>query len=333
MSVDLVGIVTTGRIPPKTTWPSGDRGDRENEIEKRLNGDIAEGSPLIVWDEIRGPFGGAAINNTLTCHGRIKIRLITKPEKLTLPYAAVMLGTGPNVAWCDNTHRRGLSIRIESPDEDPTRRRSWRREHLIPWVTDHRAPLVVAAFTVLRGYVHAGCPEVEDASGAKVETWGGGFERWSNLVARAIVWAGGANILGCRPTEDPEASNEERDAMIAIISAVSRLEPKDDAGRPTGHGITLRTMVDTLYTPERVRGRTAEGGEVPPDGFDDAREAISGLVGSGNRKPDTTPLGARIKVWKKRPVAGMVLDTAPGKSGNCARWTVRHTKVAKQEAQ
>lgn len=330
MGADVVGVLTTGRVPSKTTWPSsGDRGDQDAEVEKRLNGDIASGALLIVWDEIRGAFGGPAINNALTCHGRIKLRLITRPDVSTYPYAAVMLGMGNNFTWRDNTHRRGLNIRIESPDENPEKRRAWRHEHLVQWVSEHRAELVVAALTVLRGYVHAGCPEVVDATGAKVETWGGGYERWSNLVARAIVWAGGANILGCRPTDDPEASNEERDAMIAIIDAIGRLEPKDDAGAPMRNtdgapvGITLRTVVDRLYTPERIRGRMQDGSPLTPDGFDDAREAIDGLVGTSGRKPDTTVLSRKIRVWRKRPVAGVMLDTAPGKSGGSARWTVR----------
>jgi hypothetical protein len=320
LSADVVALATDGRIPEKLTWPNhGDRGSTDAEVEKRLVGPIVEGAGLIVWDEILGAFGGPSVNNALTCEGKIKVRIITTPSTPTLSYTAVMLGCGNNITARDNTHRRSLIARIESPDEDPDKHTGWRRPNLRASVAELRPRLVVAALTVLRGYAAAldrGEGEVEG-----VEVWGGGFESWSQLVVRAMVWAGGGNVMGCRPSNDPEARNEEKDQVAVIMDAIARLEPKREDGSPTGEGIAVATVLNALYTPEQMKGQAA------PDGFDDAREAIDAITETGSgRKPAGKKLGDKLHLWRRRPVAGKMLETTKKDRNKSQRWTVRGAK-------
>jgi hypothetical protein len=260
------------------------------------------------------PFGGPSINNALTCGGRMKIRVIGTPNTPALPYTSVMLGAGNNVTIRDNTHRRMLLMHIESPLENPEDRTGWRRDPLVPSVIERRARIVTAILTVLVAYHQAGRPDVEGC-----KTWGGGFEDWSNLVARALRWAGGGNVLGCRPAAGDGAGNEERDAVSAILDTIARLEPKDANGASTHAGITMGGLIDVLYTRERLKG------EAPPDGYDDARETIDSLTGTAaGRKPNAKKLSDAIRGWKRRPVGGRMLDVAVKKDrANVQRWTVR----------
>lgn len=327
LQVDLVCLATSGRVPSKLTWPTADsRGETDAEVGKMIGGEVLGGSPVIVFDEIVGAFGGPAINNVLTCGGRTKIRILGQSATPERRYTAVMLGAGNNISCRDNTHRRILMPRLESPEERPEEHTGWRRESIRTWVREHRAELMRAALVVLRAYIVAGKPRTFERDGeacAMPSTWGGGFEAWSELVPRAILWAGGGDVLGCRPTADPEARNEERDAVAAVLDAVSRLEPRHPegsaaVGHATGEGITIARVLDALYTRERMKG------EAPPDGYDDAREAIDMLTANASgRKPNGKRLGDKLFLWKRRVIDGRMLEMARKDRTNARRWTVR----------
>lgn len=315
LQADIVGLGTYGRIPEKLTWPNqGDRGATDTEVTKMLAGAILDGSALIVWDEILGAWGGPPINNVLTCRGRTKLRILGTANTPTLPYTSVMLGAGNNITARDNTHRRVLVPRLESPDEDPSKHGGWRRANLRASVTDLRPRLVVAMLTVHRAYVVAGMPDTYTRDGVEhpmPAEWGGGFEDWSRLVVRAVLWAGGGNVLGCRPTDDPEARNEERDAIAAVIESLARLD--------AGGGLTSKGLVDLLFTRERLKGE-----DTHDDGHNGAREAIEELTGTqSGRRPDTKKLGDKLFLWKRRNVGGRMLVPVQKDRSNARRWAVR----------
>jgi hypothetical protein len=331
LQVDLVCLATSGRVPSKLTWPTAEsRGETDAEVGKMIGGEALSGAPVVIFDEVVGAFGGPAVNNVLTCGGRTKIRILGQSATPERRWTAVMLAAGNNISCRDNTHRRILMPRLESPEERPEDHTGWRRESIRTWVREHRAELMVAALTVLRAYIAAGRPTTYERDGevrTMPATWGGGFESWSELVPRAILWAGGGDVLGCRPTNDPEARNEERDAVAAVLDAVARLEPKFPdgvamAGQPTGEGITVARVLDTLYTRDRMKG------DAPPDGFDDAREAIDMLTGNpSGRKPSGKKLGDRLFTWKRRVIDGRMLEMAKKDRTNARRWTVRGGKA------
>lgn len=323
MQMDLVGIVCTGRLPSKLTWPGG-HDETDAEVAKMLGGEVLAGSSIVAFDEITGAFGGPAINNVLTCGGRAKIRVLGKSDTPERRWRAVVLGAGNNISCRDNTHRRILMPRLEPPAENPQDRTGWRHKRLRRWARDHRTELVRAALTILRGYLAAGRPEValdlrDGSTPTPVAEWGGGYEEWSEIVPRAIVWAGGGDVLGCRPTSDPEARNEERELVGAVVEAIAKLEPRNENGRASGAGMTAGGLIDLLYTADRLKGNA------PPDGHDEAREAIDALTGTpSGKKPSAKRLGDRLRVWKRRPIGVVCLDVAAKKDrSGVARWTVR----------
>lgn len=314
LMVDVACIVGRGQIPEKPTWPEADSADaRKSEVDKMLLGEARKGATVTVFDEIQTQFGSGGLQNALTGSGKFTARILGQSENPTYRWRPVILGCGPNVSFADNMLRRVLRINLDPVNEEhPDRRGNWRHPDLKGWAKTNRARLVVEALTALRAYVVAGMPDMG------LPVWGGGFESWSKLVPRAIVWAGGANILACRPDSNPEERNEEKDRVAAVLAAVEKLEPKDAAGNPTRAGITIASMLSLLYTRERLKGEP-----VPDDGFDATRDAIEAITGvSPGRKPKAHPLSEALKHWKERPIGGKQLEHA-GKKDNAVRWTVR----------
>lgn len=310
LQVDITCLVVFGRILGKLTYPSTGGMDADHSLEQMLGGEARSGALCVILDEIKGTFGGPSINKVLTGGGKTKLRILGVTETTEKPWRAPLLGAGNNILVADNTIRRALVPRLEAPTEDPTKHKGFRHPNLPAWIREHRAELVRAALTILRGYILAGRPDMG------LEEWGGGFESWSALVARAIRWAGGGDVMGCRPSVDPEARNEEAVQMGIILDAIGKLAPAD------GTGITIGRLFDTLYSAERVRGKTQDGAPVPPDGFDDARDAINTITGAkGGRRPESAALGTAFRTWKKRPIGDRQLQPL-GLTHNAQRWGV-----------
>lgn len=311
LQADLVSTIVFGRVIGKLTYPSTGGLDADHVLEQMLGGEARCGSLLVILDEVKQPmtFGGSAINKVLTGGGRTRFRPLGVTETDELPWRALLLATGNNITVADNTHRRTLVPRLEPPMEDPTKYRGKRRHaRLLAWAREHRAALVRAALTVLRGYIVAGRPSVG------IEEWSGGFESWSCLVARAIRWAGGGDVMGCRPSADPDARNEEAIRMEIILDAIAKLAPPE--------GITIGRFLDALYTPDRLRGRNADGSPLVDDGYSEARDAINAAAGArGGRRPDSVALGNFFRNWKGRPIGARQLQPL-GTTHNAQRWGV-----------
>lgn len=324
LGIDVVCLTATGRTSGKSTWPEqAERGDRDAEVGKMIACAAFAGDPLIIFDEVKGAFGGAAINNALTGKGKYKARILRESKAPECRMLAPMLAAGNNITLRDNTHRRALLAKIESPLENPETKKGFRHDRLDTWVTEHRGELVAAALTVLRGYVVAGRPDMG------MPTWGGGFESWSELIPRAIVWAGGGNVMGCRTTGDAEGGNEEKDQIAAIIDAIAKKEDEARGESSERGGITLRALIDALYPEDRLKGR-----DIPDDGYNGARDALEAMAGCGPRtKPKSLPVASKLNEWKRRPIADRSVDIMTKrnevgvmvavKRGNAVLWTVK----------
>ncbi len=219
-----------------------------------------------------------------------------------LPWNAVIMASGNNITLSEDTVRRVLVARLESPVEKPEERTGFKHPHLYEWIIDERPRLVVAALTILRAFA---------LSGGKFtgQTWGS-FEAWSRLVPGAIVFAGGADPMLARPNIEQHAT----DASRALPTVLAHL-PILDAG---SGGLTCREIIQKLY-PEKMAGE-----ERSRDGFDDLRDALEAWT---NPKPGQAPslqvLGKRMQAHVGRFVGGRRLDRVGGGGSTAVRWGVR----------
>ncbi|MBK8212430.1 MAG: hypothetical protein IPK71_01655 [Myxococcales bacterium] len=306
LQADVIALIATGHTSSKMGWPP----DPE-ELEKVLGAYALRGAALVNFDNVASSFGGAALDRCLTAgESGVDLRVLGKSEIPALPWPAVVLATGNNMAIHGDTTRRVLVSRVESPLENPEDRTEFRHPDLLAWVRDNRARLVSAALTLLRAFVVAGRPS------QGLRAWGS-FEAWAALIPQALVWAGGSDIMTCRP-EVEGVADPEKAALLAVIDHWPRLAPQGE--------LTAKRAVDLLYPPDRFRGPT------PPDGFDDLREALeSGTNAKQGMAPSVKAVGWFLKRMNGRVMGDSKLVGHQNRKG-VLTWRVVPARAAAREA-
>lgn len=302
LQASAIVAVATGRPGGNQSYP-----EDPNELDKILGAVALEGARFVNFDNIVGRFGRGTLDRCISAVDSVSLRVLGKSEQRTMPWRTVILGSGNNIEVGADAYRRVLLGRINTPYEDAEQRPISNYKHperygrLLDHVIAKRPSLIVAALTLLRAFIVAGRP-------AQVGTMAG-FERWAELVPAAIVWAGGADPLRCRPVG--EANHDpKRDAMRTILESWSRLDS-------LGQGLTIRSLIELLFTKERLRGEAA------PDGLEDMRAAIQDLVATRpGQQPDAKKLGDQFRHARGRNVGGKMIDAAAGAQRGVTRWVV-----------
>lgn len=293
---DAVAITATGREAAKMSWSAD-----EAEQEKVLGSYAINGAPLITFDNLSpsAVFGGGPLDRVLTATDTVELRVLGRSEVPRLRWRAMIQASGNNVQLGPDTTRRVLLVRLEPDVERPEERTGFRHPDLLGWLRRERPRLVHDGLTILRAYAAAGRPDVG------LPQWGS-FEAWRGLVASAIVFAGGPDVLACRATGagsvDPELG-----ALRAILEHWPRLAPD---------GLSAKRAIECLYSRDYLMGQS------PPDGFNVLRDAIEALVPTApGRPPSSRKLGYRLRSFKGRVVGGRKIDVVGGRSG-IVRWGV-----------
>ncbi|MEK0430304.1 MAG: hypothetical protein RL139_108, partial [Gemmatimonadota bacterium] len=189
LQADAVSAVALGRSAARKSWPSD-----PDELGKILSAYALAGARLVLFDNVPAgvEFGGGDLDQCITARDAVELRILGRTEMKRLPWGGVIMASGNNLTMGEDTVRRVLLARLESPLENPEDRVDFRHPHLFDWIMSERPRLVVAALTVLRaftrfnGHLHDG------------KAWGS-FEAWSRLIPGAIVYAGGADPMLARP--------------------------------------------------------------------------------------------------------------------------------------
>lgn len=283
LQADAVAALALGRSAARKSYPPEDE-----ELGKVLAAYAIAGARLILFDNVTREFGGGEIDQCLTARDTVEIRILGKTEVRVLPWNAVIMCSGNNLTLGEDTVRRILLARLESPIENPEDRTEFKHPHLYDWVIENRPRLVVAALTIVRAYARLGFHRNED------KAWGS-FEAWSRLIPGAIVYAGGANPMLARPSIEDHASDATR-ALLPILDLLPRLVP------PGKQGISTKDIIAALYSSDRDDRERAE------DGFEDMRDAIAALTSpKPGQKPDVQRLGLAMKARLGSPRGGKKL--------------------------
>src|SRR5262249_54646746 len=166
--LDCISRIVTGeRFTIATYTPD------EDELRKRITSLVLAGDRLVLFDNLEGRFGNAALDAALTGTAW-KDRLLGVNRMAEAPLYMTWYATGNNVAIAADTARRVCHVRLESPEERPEERSGFRHPDLLAWVGENRGRLLAAALTILRAYCAAGRPDLG------LPAWGS-FEGWSRL--------------------------------------------------------------------------------------------------------------------------------------------------------
>lgn len=276
---DAIAYIATGRGASKMTYPSDDA-----EMEKILASLAIAGARLVTLDNVVGPLGGAALDKVLTAEDRVQLRVLGRSEVPELTWQALVMAGGNNLVIVADTGRRTLASRLEPDVERPELRTGFRHADLLGYVREHRGLLVGDALTILRAYVVAGRPDAERHTL-------GSYVQWAQLVAGAIAYAGGPDILSTIAAAAETSMDPELDALRTVLGMLPTLAPE---------GATARTIATTLYPAERQRGEHA------PDGYDALREAIETICPPrrAGEAPNPRELGKALRRHMGRVVGG-----------------------------
>lgn len=225
-------VIGTGRVPPDTVFIPGD----EAEMDKRIISWAISGVPVVLFDNVTGLFGGAALCSALTST-KVGGRILSKSEDWSGDIFTTWLATANNVDLGTDMHRRVVHVRIEAP-ESPEERTDFVHPELLSWVREHRASLAAAALTILRGYfVAGGRPKTP------IKGWGS-YEGWSRVVRGALVWAGWPD-----PIEAVEELRQTADAR-ALKTALVRGWGELCDRRNAPNGLTVKHALAALFPTE-----------------------------------------------------------------------------------
>lgn len=257
----LISTIAMGGPPASVSWSK-----EEDEFRKASFSLLLSGVPMVVVDNVpSGSAVGSATLDMLLTSTHKTDRILGKSVQGTVPNNATWFYTGNNVSIKGDTGRRAIVIRLETEDERPELRTGFAHPQIVEWAMRERPRLLGAALTIVSAYLRAGSPD----SGVRAL---GSFERWSEVVASALVWVGQPD-----PTQLLAASHTEADpytsAHIGLLEALSEHK----------HPLTARQMLEACEADDALRCAILE--------LCPAR---------GDALPSTRSLGHRLRALKDR---------------------------------
>ena len=181
---DVISMVATGRPCPVMAVAS-----REEETEKRLNGMLLAGYPIVSLDNVNGELGGdllcMAIERPL-----VRIRPLGGSDVFEIENRVTLLATGNSLRVRGDMTRRTLLCTLDAGMERPELREF--EGDPLGEVARDRGKFVAAVLTIMLAYKEAGRPINLPPLAS--------FGEWHAWVRGALVW------LGCA---DPVASIED----------------------------------------------------------------------------------------------------------------------------
>ena len=152
--LDVAAIIALGRDLARAPYTVDD-----DEMRKSITSFALAGERMVLFDNLFGLFGGAALDVAFTST-EWQGRILGRSEQPRLPLLTTWYATGNNVVVRADTSRRICCIRIESPEERPEDREGFRHPNLLAWVRAQRGRLLAAALTMLAAYCRVGRPDM-----------------------------------------------------------------------------------------------------------------------------------------------------------------------------
>ena len=290
--VNILSIVATGRKAARMAFI-----DKDEEMEKRILALAIAGDPIVLIDNVPngGSLGWPSLDGVLT-GTMVKGRILKESRVVEVSITALWYATGNNLSIRGDMRRRIIPIRLESDEEKPEQRTGFAIQgDLLEYVRNHRGKLVVAALTILRGYILAGRPD----SGLTPMD----YPAWDRVVRRAVHWATGFDPCGHLSTLDD--ADEESDTIRDVIHGWGELQG-DEAG------ITAATALDYLDHPANLCRFLA------------LRHAVRSW-GRDGQMPSSKSLGRRLTAIRGRVIGGKALQGT--KRDGTMTWTVVEVKL------
>ncbi len=274
MLVNTISIIVTGAPLRQINAAKA-----STETEKRIDGLLLEGNPIIGVDNISDRFGDDKLCTSVTS-SRIGVRPLGT-SNIAHVKAPLLFLNGNNLQPKGDFCRRMLCCTLDAGMDDPSSRNfdfSAQAE-----AAANRPALLVAALIILRAYQVAGSPHC----GLKPV---GSFEEWSRRVRDALVWLG-----------EPD--------VATTINQVREGDPERRVLKDMLVGWQHVIGTEKVRTSE-VISKAAKAVEIDPndDKASDFLESIESVAGEPNGSISPNTLGAYFGRAARKNVAGRWIE-------------------------
>jgi putative DNA primase/helicase len=293
--VDCASLIATGSKCAVTAVPKSD-----DELEKRLDGSLLDGAPIICLDNVNGELAGDKLCQAIE-RPVIDIRRLGASDKQKIDNTATIYATGNNIILRGDLSRRAIIARLDAAMERPEQRQFNQRPDKL--IIANRGVYIAACLVIVRAYEMAGRPNVLSPLAS--------FEDWSNTIRSALVWLGCADpVETMRAIQKDDPEHQTRQLVFAILFETFRERP-----------VTVKEMItiaqetyNTAYEDDADHSTTRKLRNP---------ELADALSTIGGRSRDISPdiLGKWLRSNKERITDGLQLLSISHSKG--AKWYVR----------
>lgn len=163
----------------------------DEEWRKSITTKISSGPPFVVIDNAEGKVHSQYLSALLTL-SVWRDRILGQSKDAAFPHNSVWMVNGNNIRLGGDLPRRCYPCRLDAQEAQPWERDNFKHKDVIKWTVDNRGGLLASILTIVRGWIHAGCPGWNRPEGVKPL---GGFEAWSNVVGGILSYAGFTGFL------------------------------------------------------------------------------------------------------------------------------------------
>jgi hypothetical protein len=284
-----IGALYDG-VAPAVSPPSPD----EQEWAKSLFSAALGGAGTMLFDNAEHAIESASLCAVTTAPS-IKSRVLGESREAEAEHRMLILATGNGLQFVGDLNRRFFVCRLDAHMEaSKVAAREFQMEPL-GYCLKHRLKLVVAALTLIQGYVRAGFPRVCDGLAS--------MDDWNKLVRSTIVWLMEQGVLN--GFVDPKLAltrDSENDPDAALLIGVL-----DTAKNIFGAGRRF-TVAELVISANK-----------PLSGVRDLLLDIAGDRGEINAKR----LGQYFQKREGRIMNGMSIKRGQKDRQNRATWEVR----------
>ena len=159
--------------------------NKEEELEKMINGAIFQGDDYVLFDNISSLFGGGHMDAILTSNV-LSLRRLGTTGQSPIKIRTFFAGTGNNAILKGDTHRRTITVRLVTELDDPSERRDFKHDNIEQYCADRVGEIWRDMLTIQRAYLeYANKDNVKNAIKAF-----GSYEIWGDWVQKPISWIG-----------------------------------------------------------------------------------------------------------------------------------------------
>lgn len=274
-----VSHLAFGTAPVTLTW-----GGNGEEFEKRLASVMLQTPAALNVDNANGMMVSGDLLESLITEGAADIRPLGRSETIRVRNRSFLCLTGNNPIITGDMARRTLVLHVVPRSADPERDRY--AFDPVDMVTTRRTELLQFAYTIMRGFRHAGMPD----PGLPAV---GSFEVWSREVRDLVYWLTKFDVseyFGRNKAEDPRRQNDT--SLLAALFDHFGMASFRAADAVSVH----KAVVDHQRTPHMFNAPTASGKAVH-DGLEEVlggRNVNAKLFGHWARRIKGAHLGRYV---------------------------------------